>query len=190
MKSITKSGSEPSSILMVKCPLMKRLTASALFLGSLFLMSPVSLGEEAEPVFISKRSKLPPSIQSYLVKEIYAVNVIQLENKERIRLLGIDPSRKTEVRRKALEFLHSSVKGKKVRLEYDKRLKDEMGRTLAYVFLDEGKPLSESSAPLQEDLIWRGYAYASAKYPCRRLRQFRKYEKASRKARNGLWEGL
>ena len=122
------------------------------------------------------------------VKEIIASHILQLESGESIRLLGIEPTRKVDVRRKAREYLENEVKGKEVRLEYDRRTRDEMGRWLAYVFVERNPPKADSL--LQEDLLWRGYVYSAKKYPCKRIGVFQRYEKEARKAKRGVWEGL
>ena len=121
------------------------------------------------------------------VKEIIASHILQLESGESVRLLGIEPSRKVEVRRKAREYLENEVKGKEVRLEYDRRTRDEMGRWLAYVFVGRN---GHDRSLLQEDLLWRGYVYSAKKYPCKRIGVFQRYEKEARKAKRGVWEGL
>jgi micrococcal nuclease len=169
---------------MLKYPSMKRSNPSPLnkmcfllIIGSFLLAPPLP----AEEVPLENLPAYPPP--EGIVKEIIAIDILQLESGKSVRILGIESTRKTTVRRDALDYLDSEVKGKKVTLEYDKRLKDNVGRLMAYVFLDEGNLLNE-------ELIWRGYAYAAKKYPCKKLRRFQRYEKAARKEKNGLWKGL
>ncbi|MBI4397892.1 MAG: thermonuclease family protein [Candidatus Omnitrophica bacterium] len=121
------------------------------------------------------------------MKEIFEANVLQLETGEWIRLLGIQPTRKVEVRRAAIDWMLQEVKGKAVKLEYDKQLHDAMGRMLAYVTLETTPP---QTGPIQEDLLWRGLVYTSKRYPCKQFSRFRRYEKEARKAKRGIWEGI
>jgi len=79
------------------------------------------------------------------VKFVYDGDTILLDNKEKVRYLGINSPEidhkggKSEfmahaARNSNLEF----VKGKRVSLEFDKEKKDRYGRLLAYVFLENG----------------------------------------------------
>ncbi|MBL7130706.1 MAG: thermonuclease family protein [Candidatus Omnitrophica bacterium] len=62
---------------------------------------------------------------------------LELENGERVRLIGIDtPEMDDEKWEKAYEFTKMLVEGKKVRLGFDVQEKDKYGRLLAYVFID------------------------------------------------------
>lgn len=176
---------------MLKCTPMNRLKTLGLTTVLLLLASTAFSEEPAPPKFfdVSHRPpKVPPPVTA-TVKDVAAVNILKIENGTSIRLLGIEPSHKIEVRRKAMDYLVTEIKGKTIHLEYDKKLKDELGRLLVYVFVVE-KNGAQAKDPIQEDLIWRGYAYASSKYPCKKLRRFRIYEKGAKKERNGLWEGL
>ena len=157
-----------------------------------FLMAPsIGFAEGMAPAKfydIPPRPAKPSVPVSAKVKEIIAPNILQLETGESVRLLGIEAGRKTEVNRKAFEYLSTDVKGKMIKLEYDKKLRDDIGRLLAYVTL-EGQKSESGGGFLQEDLLWRGYVYTSKKYPCKELRRFRFYEKGAKKAGRGNWEG-
>jgi len=170
---------------------MIHLKSLGLTLAFLSLISSNAFTDEpAPPKFydLSHKQTAPPPPKTAQVKDIVAINILKIENEDSIRLLGIEPSKKVEVRRKAIEYLLSEIKGKTIQLEYDKRLRDNVGRLMAYAFLVDknGTPAED---PLQEELLWRGYAYASAKYPCKRLKRFKRYEKAAKKEKHGLWEG-
>ena len=85
-------------------------------------------------------------------------DTIVLDNREKVRLIGVDtPEMHDEARNgrdaarnglkrqivhrfaaEAKSFLRDLIEGKQVRLEYDWERKDKYGRTLAYVFLDSG----------------------------------------------------
>ncbi|MBI4971838.1 MAG: thermonuclease family protein [Candidatus Omnitrophica bacterium] len=142
----------------------------------------------APPKFydIAPESAKPKAPISAKVKEVYAPNIIQIETGESVRLLGVEASRKIDVNRKAIEFLSAEIKGKTIRLAYDKKMRDDMGRLLAYVTL-ESTPAPAGT--IQEDLLWRGYVYSSKKFPCKQYHRFRFYEKGAKKANRGVWEG-
>lgn len=64
---------------------------------------------------------------------------------ERIRLIGIDcPETDTDLGRQAAHFVRELLApDAQVRLEFDKERADKYGRTLAYVYLPDGKLLNE-----------------------------------------------
>ena len=72
------------------------------------------------------------------------------------------------------------VEGKQVRLEYDWQRKDKYGRTLAYVYLEDGTFLNL-------EIIKQGYGFAYTKYPFKFLEEFRQAEKEARQNKIGLW---
>jgi len=72
------------------------------------------------------------------------------------------------------------IEGKKVRLEYDWQNKDKYGRTLAYVFLEDGTFLNA-------EIIKQGYGFAYTKYPFKYIKEFREYERQARNSGRGLW---
>ncbi|GEM_PF-3580057 len=145
--------------------------------------------EPAPPKFYDVASRPPKPLppETGKVKDILATNLIKLESGHVIRLLGVEPTRKIEVRRRAVEFMMSQVNGKTVKLSYDKKLNDELGRLLAYVTLETNPP---QTGPIQEDLLYRGYAYTSKKYPCKEYARFRRYEKVAKREKRGIWEGI
>jgi len=69
-------------------------------------------------------------------------------------------------------------------LEYDQQRRDRYGRTLAYVFLEDGTLLNLA-------LIQQGYGFAYLKYPFRAdyMRRFRNAEREARTGDRGLWAG-
>jgi micrococcal nuclease len=77
------------------------------------------------------------------------------------------------------------VEGKRVRLEYDpsnaaRDHKDQFGRTLAFIFLEDGTLLNA-------EIIRQGYGHAFTRYPFSRMEEFRRLESEARDARRGLW---
>ena len=123
------------------------------------------------------------------VKRVIDGDTIVLENGERVRLIGVDtpesvhPNKPVEYfAKEASAFTKNMVEGKKVKLEYDWQRKDRYGRTLAYVYLEDGTHLNA-------EIIKQGYGFAYTKYPFKYLEEFRKYERKAREEEKGLWAG-
>jgi micrococcal nuclease len=76
------------------------------------------------------------------------------------------------------------VEGKLVRLEFDpvsSRSGDDKDRTLAYVFLQDGRHLNA-------EIIRQGYGFAvSGTPPLQYQNEFRRLEQEAREQRRGLW---
>jgi len=87
--------------------------------------------------------------------------------------------------RKSSAFVKRTVRGQRVRLEYDQANaaighRDRYGRTLAYVYLEDGTFLNA-------EIVRQGYGFAYTKYPFRYADEFRKYEREAREEKRGLW---
>jgi len=107
----------------------------------------------------------------------------------KIRLIGVDApeSRNTGTREKGYygkessDYLSSLIKGKKVRLEYDVGHFDRYGRTLAYVYLEDGTFVNA-------DLVKTGYATVMTVPPnVKYADTFLKLERKARNQNKGLW---
>jgi micrococcal nuclease len=72
------------------------------------------------------------------------------------------------------------TEGKRVRLEFDQDRVDRYGRTLAYVYLEDGTFFNA-------EIVRQGYGFAYTRFPFRYLEQFRDYEREAREAKRGLW---
>lgn len=108
-----------------------------------------------------------------------------------VRLIGIDTPELRDRRnpsvapqafaREATEFTRRALKGQHVRLEFEptERL-DKYGRTLAYVFLDDGTFLNR-------ELVRLGLAHLYTQSAFRYRKQFRADEEEARRERRGLW---
>ncbi len=114
-------------------------------------------------------------------------DTIVLDGNEKVRLIGVDtpetvhPSKSVEhFGKEASAFTKRIVEGKRVRLEYDWQKIDKYGRTLAYVYLEDGTFLNAA-------IIKQGYGHAYTKYPFKHLEDFRKYEQEAREKGQGLW---
>ncbi|MBN1574511.1 MAG: thermonuclease family protein, partial [Deltaproteobacteria bacterium] len=114
-------------------------------------------------------------------------DTIVLDGGERVRLIGVDtpetvhptkPVQKFGV--EASDFTKWLVEGKRVTLEYDQDRKDKYGRTLAYVYLENGTMVNA-------EIIRRGYGFAYTKYPFKYMEEFRQYERDARETGRGLW---
>jgi micrococcal nuclease len=110
---------------------------------------------------------------------------------ERVRLIGVGtpetkhPNKPVEqFGKEASAFTRKMVEGKRVRLEYDpsnaaRGHKDRYGRTLAFIFLEDGTLLNA-------EIIKQGYGHAYTQFPFSRLEEFRRLEGEAREARRGL----
>ena len=107
---------------------------------------------------------------------------------DRIRLIGVDtpetvhPNRSVErFGKEASEFTRRLVEGRRVRLVFDPaERQDRYGRTLAYVYLEDG-------IFLNAEIIRQGYGFAYTRFPFAHLEEFRALEREARDARRGLW---
>ena len=114
-------------------------------------------------------------------------DTIILDGKERVRLIGVDtpetvhPSKPVEYfGKEASAFTKRMVEGKRVRLGYDWNRVDKYGRTLAYVYLEDGTFLNA-------EIIKQGYGHAYTRFPFKHLDEFRRYEKDAMREGKGLW---
>ena len=127
------------------------------------------------------------------VRRVVDGDTIVLENKERVRLIGVDTP-ETKHPRKAVEyygkeataFTKKMIQGKRVRLEFDQANahighKDRYRRTLAYVFLEDGTFLNA-------EIIKQGYGFAYTRFPFKYMDEFRRYQREAREQGRGLWE--
>lgn len=136
-----------------------------------------------------------------LVTKVIDGDTIELENKERVRLIGIDTpeawySRKLErdakrtktnceaimaMGKKATAFTKSLVGGKRVRLEFDAEKRDRYDRVLAYVYLLDGRFLNA-------ELLREGYAQIYTFVPnVKHVELFRKLQKEAQENKRGFW---
>lgn len=135
-----------------------------------------------------------------LVSWIYDGDTIEVDGIGKVRLIGIDvpeskdsprdryyqetfgipPNRLRQIANRALQRNIAQVKGKRVRLEFDRQRHDRYGRTLAYVYLEDGTLLN-----LQ--LISEGLASVYRRFDFRMRREFLREETVARTAATGLW---
>lgn len=115
-------------------------------------------------------------------------DTLMLDGRERVRLVGLDTPESVDPRRpvqrfgrEAAEFTRSMTQGKRVRLEFDQQRTDVYGRTLAYVYLEDGTFLNA-------EIIKQGYGFAYTRFPFRYMDEFKRYEREARAMRRGLWK--
>lgn len=116
--------------------------------------------------------------------------ILNGDNKqEKIRLIGVDALETKKTRRKEIgyygkesaEYLRKLILNKQVRLEYDVQKIDMYGRTLAYVYLDNG-------AFLNDMLVQKGYCRVATFPPNIKLKNmFIQSERIARNKHRGLW---
>jgi micrococcal nuclease len=128
-----------------------------------------------------------------IVKRVVDGDTIVMRNDERIRLIGLDtpetvhPNKSVErFGKEASDFTRRMVQGHRVKLEFDpsnaaRGYKDNtpQRRTLAYVFLEDGR--------LNAEIIKEGYGFALTRYPFARMEEFRRLEREARDQERGLW---
>ena len=116
-------------------------------------------------------------------------DTLVLDGGERVRLIGVDtpetvhPQKPVEYfGKEASEFTRRAAEGRRVRLEYDQGTgrQDRYGRTLAYVYLEDGRLLNLK-------IIEGGYGHAYTRFPFAKMEEFRRAEQTARERESGLW---
>ena len=85
----------------------------------------------------------------------------------------------------ASRFATQSLLGRRIRLEFDPKdakndHRDFFGRTLAYVYLEDGTLFNL-------EIVRQGYGRTMPRYPCSLKDEFRRAEAEAREANRGLW---
>ncbi|TYO98925.1 micrococcal nuclease [Geothermobacter ehrlichii] len=96
------------------------------------------------------------------------------------RRWGIAPARLRRIATENLRFQIRTVKGKIVTLRFDREMRDRYGRTLAYVFLPDGRMLNRV-------LLQKGYASVFRRFEFARKQEFLRLEQNARQRGVGLW---
>jgi len=124
----------------------------------------------------------------FQVKRVVDGDTIVLDNNERVRYLGINtpethhPTKGVEYYGKeAEEFNRKLVLAKRIRLEFDKKHFDRYGRTLAYVYLEDGTFVNK-------ELVRLGYARVMTIRPNTKYSYlFEQVQEEARAKKIGLW---
>jgi micrococcal nuclease len=130
----------------------------------------------------------PAHLQTVVIKRVIDGDTLELTTGEKVRLIGVDTPETKDRRkpvqyfgREATAFTQRLVEGKRVRLEYDQQRQDKYGRTLAYVYLEDGTFVNA-------EIIKQGYGFAYTRFPFMYLEHFRALEREARDAKRGLWQ--
>lgn len=111
-------------------------------------------------------------------------------SEEKIRLIGVNApesrnsgkKKKEEFGEESKKFLTNLLKNAKVRLEFDVQRVDRYGRTLAYVYLENGTFLNEY-------LVKTGYAQVATFPPNVKYKElFIEAQRYARENKTGLWK--
>ena len=161
----------------------------------LILVVVVAVGcrdDEAKSTSTARGALPPAAIGPYPVVDVVDGDTLKVNMPDRttIRVIGIntpetvDPRRPVECfGKEASARAHELLDGKKVYLEYDSSQgeRDRYGRTLAYVWLPDGRSLGET-------LITEGYANEyTYDTPYRYQDEYNRAEAAARDGEVGLW---
>ena len=123
-----------------------------------------------------------------VVERVIDGDTVVLVGGEKIRYIGVDtpelgnPKKKVQpYAKEATEFNRRLVEGQKVRLEMDIEPQDKYHRTLAYVYLEDGRFVNA-------ELLKEGYAQLLTIPPnVRYVDLFAGLQKQARDAKRGLW---
>ena len=166
-------------------------TTHYLFTVLIFLfLSILPVCNKQEPASLPT-ALLKPDSPLYLVTRVIDGDTIVLEEGIKVRYIGIDtPETKHPKKpvqyfgKEASEANKQLVSGKKVRLEYDVQKTDKYGRTLAYVYLEDGTFVNAW-------LVENGFARVSTYPPNVKYQNlFLESEQKAREKEKGLWINL
>lgn len=130
-------------------------------------------------------------------------DTIELTDGQKIRMIGVDtpesfnntklardakatgqPSSEMQgLGKQSAEYTQSLVAGQSVKLEYGKERKDKYGRTLAYVFLPNGKMVNR-------EIIQQGYGCFYGRFPFAYKQDFKAAQDDAKSHNRGLWPQL
>jgi len=153
-------------------------------------LQPVNSTQYKTPTIAEKTNVNKLSQQSvdsyYLVKQVVDGDTLVLDNRDTVRLIGVDTPETNHPEipvqrfgKEATEFTRRMVEGMKVTLELGDPAEDNYGRKLAYVFID--------NVLLNKEIIRRGYGYAYRRFPHPRIDEFIAAEQEARAKQCGLW---
>jgi len=169
-----------------------------LFLTTLLFLSLLcqpKLCEGKGPGFCARPSgKTEEATAYYAVKKVVDGDTFWIDDGSekglKIRLIGVDAPEPRNNGKKmkgyfgteSSDYLTRLIGGKKVRLEYDAGRYDQYGRTLAYVYLEDGTFVNA-------DLVKNGYATVMTTPPnVKYADTFVQLAARARKQKKGLWK--
>lgn len=128
-----------------------------------------------------------PAGQWRIILRVVDGDTLLLDGDERVRLIGVNTPESVDPRRpaeffgqEASAFTRRRAEGKRARLAYDQERRDRYGRTLAYVYLEDGTFLNA-------EIIRQGYGHAYTRFPFHYQDDFLRYQREARENRRGLW---
>lgn len=129
----------------------------------------------------------PAPAEAQRVRQVIDGDTITVSGVGVVRLLGVDaPEKKGGYRESepygdaATKFMRALVDGQLVRLEYDGPRKDQYNRTLAYVFLPDGRLANV-------EIIRAGLAETYRRFEYHRKPAFFAAEREAKGAKRGMW---
>ena len=129
----------------------------------------------------------PATAEAQRVRQVIDGDTITVSGVGVVRLLGVDAPEKTGGYRPsepygdaATKYMRALVDGQVVRLEYDGPRKDPYNRTLAYVFLPDGRLANE-------EIIRAGFAEVYRRFEYARKPAFFAAEREAKGAKRGMW---
>jgi micrococcal nuclease len=129
----------------------------------------------------------PAKGKFYRVLRVIDGDSLEIEAVGEVRLIGVDtpelyhPLKPVQYYAKeASEYVRNLLSQSRVRLEYDQEKIDKYGRTLAYVYLEDGRCLNE-------EIIRHGHGFALLRFPFKYLIKYKEIEAQARANGLGLW---
>ncbi|MGB8358073.1 MAG: thermonuclease family protein [Bacteroidales bacterium] len=174
-------------------PFLRPLLLTVLLLWS--LLCPPKLCAGWSPELIAQSSgNTKESIAYYTVTKVIDGDTFWIddgsENGLKVRLIGVDAPETRNYGKKlkgyfgseSSDYMKQLIEGKKVRLEYDVSHYDQYGRTLAYVYLENGTFVNAL-------MVKNGYATVMTTPPnVKYADTFVKLAQKARKQDKGLWK--
>ncbi len=124
------------------------------------------------------------------VERVVDGDTVILARLGRTRLIGVDspetvrPGYPVErFGRQASEFARRTLLGQNVRLEFDRERRDAHGRSLAYLYLPDGRCFDR-------ELIRQGFAFAYTLYPFKYRLEYLRLEDEARRTGVGMWAAV
>lgn len=128
-----------------------------------------------------------PAAEAQRVRQVIDGDTITVSGVGVVRLIGVDAPEKTGGYRDsepfgdaATRFMRDLLDGQIVKLEHDGPLKDQYNRTLAYVYLPDGRLANL-------EIIRAGYAEVYRRFDYRRKTEFFVAEREAKAAKRGMW---
>ncbi|MGM0437752.1 MAG: thermonuclease family protein [Bacillota bacterium] len=169
---------------------MKRYNKSYLKIIFIFVISIfIAFNVQAEEESINKTENINSnSLKEVTITKVIDGDTVKTKRGVTIRLIGIDtPEINWDTGAadfygyKALKFSNKHLLNEKVYLEYDKDKKDDYGRQLAYIYLQNGELFNLK-------LLEKGYAHLLIVEPNNKYQEkFKKIAKKTREEKIGIW---